>query len=176
VTSTAVAVTEAASTHPAAASPWTRTSIRFGPRFIDIQRPPAHIRAIQRRYCPFRFPLIRHFHERKAPRPSGLPVGHDAHPFYRAISFKEGSYRLFANTKIEVAYKNIFQVFSLRFEIRLFGADTETNRVRCKRSAELGWTFKYILSVAAPSFALQGARLTAGWDCLRIPSPILHYF
>ena len=87
--------------------------IRLRPRLVNIQRPATQIGPIQRRNRPLRLTLIRHLHKRKAPRPSGLPVGHDADPFYRAISFKEGSYRLFANTKIEVAYKNVFQVFSL---------------------------------------------------------------
>ena len=98
---------------PPATTARTRTALCFRTRLIHIQRPAAHIGAVQSRDCPLRFAFIRHLHESKAPGPPGLPIGHDAHSFYRAIGFEERSNRFLTNTEIEVAYKNIFQVFSL---------------------------------------------------------------
>src|SRR5262249_3129957 len=97
----AVAVAESSATAKASpAAPWARTSFRLWTRFIYIQRSPAHVRAVQCRNGPLRFSFICHLHKRKAPRPPGLPVSHDAHALNCSIRFKEGPYRLFTNTEV----------------------------------------------------------------------------
>jgi len=112
-TTTAFFIAEAAAAESAPATARTWPPIRLGPRLIDIQRAAAHVCTIQRSNRSLRFRFIRHLHKRKAPRPAGLTIGHDANAFYRAIGFEERSNRLLTNAEIEVANKDIFQVFSL---------------------------------------------------------------
>jgi len=116
MSATAFPVAEAAAStaaKPSTGAARPRSSIRLWPRLVHVQRPTAHIRTIQRGYRPLRLTLIRHLHKRKAPRPAGLTIGHDAHALHRAICFEERSNRFLTNAEIEVANKNIFQVFSL---------------------------------------------------------------
>jgi len=91
----------------------TVSPIGLGPRLVHVQGPAAHIRTVQRGDRTLRFPFVRHLHKRKTARPAGLSIGHEAHALHRSIILEEGSNRLLTDTKIEVTYKNIFQVFSL---------------------------------------------------------------
>src|SRR5438093_2832630 len=116
MSATAIAEPSAAAKSPIATAGRTRSAIppvRFGPRLIHVECPAADVRPVQCGDRPLRLAFIGHLHKRKTPRTPSLPVGHQTYALHRPIIFEERTNRLFANTKIEIAYKNVFQVFSL---------------------------------------------------------------
>jgi hypothetical protein len=66
-----------------------RIGLRF--RFIDLQRPPTHLSAIQRRDCLVSFRRIGHFHKSEASRAAGLAIRNDADPLDGAMRLESAA-------------------------------------------------------------------------------------
>src|SRR6267142_2381992 len=77
-----------AATTISAVSPSATRALDLGTSFVDVERAPTDLRAIQRRNCLFPVLVARHLDEPKATRASCIPVGHDAHAVHLPVSFK----------------------------------------------------------------------------------------
>jgi len=78
--------------------------------FVNIQRTPVEVFAIQGGNSALGFAVDAHFHESEAPGASRIPVSYDVHTVYLAISLEHGSNRLFGGPEAEVTYKDIFHL------------------------------------------------------------------
>jgi hypothetical protein len=93
--STVATIASAATLPVTAASPSATAAERPPPaafglraRFVDIQGTAAKLSTIKSCNRAFGFRFIRHFHERKSPRPARIAICLDADPLYLAVSFK----------------------------------------------------------------------------------------
>ena len=73
---------------PAAASAAAKSAVRFRTRFIDIQRSPVEIPAVQFRDRAIRFRVGGHFDKSEAPGLAAIAVGDDIDALDGAIRFK----------------------------------------------------------------------------------------
>src|ERR1700722_3975910 len=71
------------------AAPAALGTIRLRFRFVDGQRASPQLGSVQRRNGFFGLARIGHFHKPETARPSGFPVGDDAHFFHRSVSLEQ---------------------------------------------------------------------------------------
>lgn len=69
----------------------TAGAILFGLGFVNIQRPAAHVTAVQRGNGTLSFAIVAHFHESKPTGPSRVPIRDDIYSVNRAELLKQGS-------------------------------------------------------------------------------------
>jgi hypothetical protein len=91
----ATASASAAKTLSPASAAW-RIGLRLG--LIDLQRPPAHLGAVQGRDGLICFRWIGHFHKGEASRAPGLTIRYDADPLDCAVRFESASQLGFGGT------------------------------------------------------------------------------
>jgi hypothetical protein len=113
----AVAATTAAISSAAAATATERTpaatlSLRAG--FVDIQRTPSELGAVESGNCTLRLGGVWHFYKCKAAGAAGIAVGFDADSLNAAVCLKQGTNTLFGCTEIKVPHKYIFHAVSFR--------------------------------------------------------------
>jgi hypothetical protein len=85
-----------------------RSAFCFRTGFIDVQRSPTKVCAIQRSNRLIRFRSVGHFNESKTPGLPGVPIGHDADTINCTVCFEHESNRSLGRSEAEITYKDIF--------------------------------------------------------------------
>lgn len=87
----------------------TRTALRFGTGFVDIQRTAVQVPAVKTVYGGGPFRVYAHFDEGEAASLARVAIGDDIHPIDRAIFFKQRANGTLSGAEAKVTDKNIGQ-------------------------------------------------------------------
>jgi hypothetical protein len=97
----------------AAAVAASAAAVFFRTSFVDVQRSPIQIPAVDFGNGPIPLGVIAHFDESKASGLARIAVRDDADAVDGSVCFKHGSNPVFGSSEAEVAYKNIFHLILL---------------------------------------------------------------
>jgi hypothetical protein len=101
------AVSAAAPTTIATAASASPASLDLGTGFINVQRPPADLSAVQRCNGFFSVFCTRHLHKAESARASGVPVSHNADPVHLPVYLEKLSQFIFRSVEVEVPNENV---------------------------------------------------------------------
>src|SRR5919206_4917619 len=82
------------------------------PCFVDRESAAGQGHAVEGVNGRLRRAVVRHLDEAKAPRTTGLAIGHNSDGFYRSIRLEELAQVLLRRGKSQVAHKNVHAWFS----------------------------------------------------------------
>jgi hypothetical protein len=90
----------------------TATTFGLGARLVNVERATSEVGAIQSRNCPIRLGRIRHLDESETARAPSVTIRHQAHTIHRTVRLEKRSHRRFSSGKIQIAYEDVFHVFT----------------------------------------------------------------
>jgi hypothetical protein len=89
------------------------TTLRLGTSFIDVQGAAFEIRTVQAGDGPVGFLGVAHFDKRKPAGAASITIRHQIDPINCSIPLKHGAHGRVGSGKIQIAYENILQFFTL---------------------------------------------------------------
>ena len=104
---TAAASTASAAITASAATTASAAAFRFRPRFVDVDRAPADLRAVQRRNRLLAVFVAGHLHESESTGASGIAVGHDADSIHLPERLKQLPQFVFGCVEAQIPHKDI---------------------------------------------------------------------
>lgn len=114
---TELLVAPATTTAATAAIPASAGSaLGFRTRFIHIQRASSQIRTVEGIDGFVALFRVRHFHERKTARTSGLTIGQNTDTLYLSIRLEHVTQFIFRGIEIQISYEDVLQAKPL-FEL-----------------------------------------------------------
>src|ERR1039458_6996739 len=115
----------------AAATATAESAIRFGPRFIHVQRASPHGEPVERGNRLVRLCFVVHYDEGKPARTAGIAIRHNVRAAHLPVLLEQAAHSLFSCLKIEVAHENLLHSFLLLIDAGLI--EEETKAGKCSR-------------------------------------------
>src|ERR1039458_3584673 len=152
------AATTAAGT--AATATAAECAIRFGPRFIHIQRASPHGESVECGNRLVRLRFVIHLDKGKPARTAGIAICHDVRAAHLAVLLEQAAHSLFRCLKIEVAHENLLHSLLLLIDAGLI--EEETKAGKCSRRSRNSLPDSRKLSNALQIYHARTARGKVG--------------